>query len=997
MFRRFALALLALLPLCAQERLPMPQIRIQEGDRSVPARIHDLRIDVKVVGHVATTTWDMTIHNPQTRVLEGELVFPLGEGQTVSRFAMDVNGRLREGVVVEKAKGRRAFEEIVRRGVDPGLLEKTAGNSFKARVYPIPARGYKRVVLAYEQELADGGPGELLYRLPLAFTDKVATFGLKVEVLDQPVAPRATASPLANFSFKSVRRGYLAEEVRSDFLPDRPLVVSIPRASDSGQVFVERRDGQDFFFVMVHPGMAREAKPLPRRLLVVWDASASARNRDLARELGLLEAYLRRLGTCEVNPSVFRDAAEPLKAFRIQDGNAAGLIAHLKNLPLDGGTCLGAVKLKDLRVDETLLFSDGLGTFGPREAQFPEAPLVAVNSALTAEHGLLRALGEGQGGEYLNLQSLSAEEALKALTTRPLAFLRAVTGRGDVAEVYPGVGRVVRGPFGLAGLLKTPRARLTLQFGFGRSVRVTRTFDLDAAKAAEAAPVARMWAQRKLAKLELDPARNAKAILALGQAHGLVTEGTSLIVLDDVADYVRYRIAPPEELRAEYDRRVGEETQRVVQRDKEHLEALVKQFEERKAWWATEFKAPPKPRPSSTEPPPPGAGGVPGGVPGGVIGGVVGGVVGGTARREEVPPPPPPPPPGAGRTQRNRPPAQAVVEVVASVPVSDRTEVSTAANLSPGVTEGTEPVASGTIELKPWTPDTPYLKELKAAPAKDRYTLYLRQRETYGKTPGFFLDISDFFRDQGEKDLALRILSNLAELKLESAPLLRILGYRLRQLGMPDLAVWTFGEVLRIREEEPQSRRDLALALVEAGQPQKAVGLFWELVKTPWDGRFHDVNLIALGELNALLATSNTKLDASAIDPRLVANLPVDVRVVLNWDTDNSDMDLHVVDPRGEECYYSHNRTAIGGRISRDVTAGYGPEEFLLRRAFPGAYAVRARFYGTREQTAIGATTVTLELYLRYGTGRVENKSITLRLEGPGRTVDIGTFRFEGD
>ena len=406
----------------------MPHVQIVQQDRSQPAKLHDLQISVKVVGHVATTTWDLTVHNPQDRVLEGELVFPLGEGQTVTRFAMDVNGRLREGVVVEKAKGRAAFEEIVRRGVDPGLLEKTAGNSFKARVYPIPAKGYKRVVLAYEQELADAGPGELLYRLPLAFTEKVATFSLRVEVLDQPEAPRATASPLANFTFKAVRRGFLAEESRQDFAPAAPLAVAIPRGGDSGQVFVERRDGQAYFFVMVHPRLPREPKVLPKHLLVAWDASASARQRDLRRELDLLEAYLRRLGTCQVSLAVFRHEAEPLRTFRIQAGDARELRRHLEGLPLDGATRLGALDLGTVKADETLLFSDGVSTFGPGTARFPEAPLLAINSALVAEHGLLRALSEGRGGEYLNLQSLSQDEALKALATRPLAFLRATFG-----------------------------------------------------------------------------------------------------------------------------------------------------------------------------------------------------------------------------------------------------------------------------------------------------------------------------------------------------------------------------------------------------------------------------------------------------------------------------------------------------------------------------------------------------------------------------------------
>ncbi|MDP2875475.1 MAG: VIT domain-containing protein, partial [Holophaga sp.] len=739
MLRRLAFLLMALLPLGAQTRLPMPTpmpgIQIKEQDRSQPARLNDLRISVKVVGHVATTTWDLTVFNPQERVLEGELVFPLGEGQTVTRFAMDVNGRLREGVVVEKAKGRTAFEEIVRRNVDPGLLEKTAGNTFKARVYPIPAKGYKRVVLAYEQELPDAGTQGLLYQLPLAFTDKAATFGLRVEVLDQPEAPRATSSPLANFAFKAVQRGFIAEETRQDFAPSQPLAVVIPRGEGTDQVFVEKRDGQAYFFGMVHPRLPREAKVLPKRLLVIWDASASARSRDLKRELDLLEGYLKRLGTCTVSLAVFRNAVEPLQSFRIQEGNARALRSHLEALPLDGATRLGALDLPKVEVDETLLFSDGMNTFGPGDAKLPAVPMVAINSALTAEHGLLRALSEGHGGEYLNLQNLSLEDAAKALTTRPLAFLRATYGAGEVTETYPSAARAVRGPFGFAGILNGSHAKITLHFGFGTTTRFTKTLDIDAGKATVNAPVARLWAQKKLVELELNKIKHAAAITALGQAHSLVTEGTSLIVLDELADYLRYKIVPPEELRAEYERRIGEEKDQTKRLDQEHLEGLVKRFEERKTWWMTEFKAPKDPeRKDKKEGIGPGAGAP----------AVAGGGVGGTGMAVGSVPPPPPSPsqprPSPTEGNRARQEASAVVEVM-SMSRADRESVSAGVSLSPGAAASNassveEKESAASITLKPWSPDTPYLKELKAAPKAERYALYLKQRDSYGKTPG---------------------------------------------------------------------------------------------------------------------------------------------------------------------------------------------------------------------------------------------------------------------
>ncbi len=66
-------------------------------------------------------------------MLEGELQFPLADGQQISGFALDINGEMRDAVPVPKDRSRQVFEEIARRGVDPGLLEQTAGNQFRLR------------------------------------------------------------------------------------------------------------------------------------------------------------------------------------------------------------------------------------------------------------------------------------------------------------------------------------------------------------------------------------------------------------------------------------------------------------------------------------------------------------------------------------------------------------------------------------------------------------------------------------------------------------------------------------------------------------------------------------------------------------------------------------------------------------------------------------------------------------------------------------------------
>ena len=222
--------------------------------------------------------------------------------------------------------------------------------------------------------------------------------------------------------------------------------------------------------------------------------------------------------------------------------------------------------------------------------------------------------------------------------------------------------------------------------------------------------------------------------------------------------------------------------------------------------------------------------------------------------------------------------------------------------------------------------------------------------------------------------------------------MLRVLGYRLMQAKDYARAAEVFRDVLRLADEEPQSHRDLGLALAAAGQRQEGIERLYEVAARPWDGRFSEVELVALNELNAIIATSPQPLDTGFIDGRLLRNMPLDLRVVLAWDSDNSDMDLWVTDPNGERCYYGNRNTYQGGLISDDFTGGYGPEEFVLRDAKPGKYKVEANFFGDRQQIVTGATTLSMLFSTGWGTRHQQDQSVTLRLSGQSETVFVGEF-----
>jgi hypothetical protein len=84
--------------------------------------LEKLEIDVKIIGCIAITTMEMVFRNKSASVLEGQLILPLPENISISKYALDINGKMREAVPVEKIKGTQTFESIERRNVDPGLL-----------------------------------------------------------------------------------------------------------------------------------------------------------------------------------------------------------------------------------------------------------------------------------------------------------------------------------------------------------------------------------------------------------------------------------------------------------------------------------------------------------------------------------------------------------------------------------------------------------------------------------------------------------------------------------------------------------------------------------------------------------------------------------------------------------------------------------------------------------------------------------------------------------
>ncbi|MDR1920786.1 MAG: DUF2135 domain-containing protein [Candidatus Adiutrix sp.] len=281
---------------------------------------------------------------------------------------------------------------------------------------------------------------------------------------------------------------------------------------------------------------------------------------------------------------------------------------------------------------------------------------------------------------------------------------------------------------------------------------------------------------------------------------------------------------------------------------------------------------------------------------------------------------------------------------------------------------------------------------MRAAKDEELYAVYLEERPDYMNSGSFFFEAANLFFERGLKELGLRVLSNLAEMRLENRQILRMLAYRLMQAGEMAAALPVLEQARELAPYEPQSLRDIAAVKAALGRPQEAVDLLYETARRQWSSRFGEINVTALTEMNALIAAHGGQVKTGAIDSRLIKNLASDIRVVLSWDMDNADMNLRVIAPDGEEAsYYGRRGAKIGWRLSGD-SQGYGPEEFMLKKARPGVYRVVVDYVGDSGQTIAGEVTAIVSVFSKFGTPEQKEERTVLRLKKIGTETLAAEF-----
>jgi tetratricopeptide (TPR) repeat protein len=913
------------------EAAPVPPIALTASDGTGLSLV-SYRARAVIDGPLAFTELELTFRNPRNEQVEGRFEVSLPPSAAVSRLAMRIGDRWQEAEVVEKQHARKSYEAILHDGFDPALLEKKAGNTFAARIFPIAAGADKAIILSYSHNL-DG----VAYRLPLR--------GLPlIERVDVAAQVRHDGD---------WQRHRLQEQI---YAPPSDFVVPAPVASSA------LRHGNLVAFV-VRPSLDAREQRL-RRIAVLFDTSAS-RAVGFAREVKRLSALLAALrerhgDDCQLELAAFDQAVTPLYVGPI--GGFSGGASLLARRPLGASDLSAALvwlgKRDDL--DRAILMTDAVATTGISDGgalvrqlkakRTRVARLDVVLSGATRDHAMARRLAIGalnEDGAVLASHLPAADLARRISHVTRSGIAIGIEGAkwvwpNQLDGVQPGDSHVV---FAHLEPGRLGKGALKVQLGGSvderLSLPVRQAEGPLLARAAAAATIERI--SEKMTRSQPGAERDflRQRIVDLSTEYRVLSDHTALLVLETERQYARFGI----DRSALVDILVA--TDDGVRRH--HRD-----------------------------------------------GPVIAGVAGGTTSPSPRGPPSPAEVTRSSqrdeRRSRTKPKVRRLLQ--SELRNVERLLEATGDDDDDDDDDGygyefsDDPLSPPNLDelsaLDPEAAHRPNGRRHDPIDRRQRLEQELRDAYPYEGRMAVVMNkldpsrcprpacgeeaivealawqnaepvdamaiiaLGEALERSGHVALAARAYGSLIDLYAGRAEMLRFAAGRLESLGHHGarLARRAYDASVADRPDHLTAHRARAFARLRQGRAKAAFETLEQAFRRYPSGRF-DGGLEVLRQDLALIAAAWIRADPSA-EPQIVERLAVrgarlqtraSLRFVLTWETDANDVDLHVFDEGLQHAFHASPDLPSGGKLHHDVTNGFGPELFAIDE--PAAYPYR--------------------------------------------------------
>ncbi|MFC1525433.1 VIT domain-containing protein [Candidatus Latescibacterota bacterium] len=566
MLARIALTVLLVAAVAHGDGILLPEPFVE------PLAIKYHRVSVEIDDQTAHTDIDQIFLNPQPWDIEGTYIFPLPSGASFSAFSMYVDGEPLHAEILPADEARQIYEEIVRQRIDPALLEYVGQGAYRARIFPIPAEGEKRVELSYDEILLRDA-GIVRYAYPLN-TEKFSSEPLEdvsVQVHIRSSAPIKTIfSPSHDIAVE--RNGeFEARVLYADegVTPTEDFVLYYTVSADPvGLEILTHFDADEeegYYLLLAAPQVDPVSEAvIPKRMIFVFDRSGSMAGEKIDQAREALRFAVNSMGPGDELNIV--DYGTTVETFAETPVTVTGdirdaALEYVDGIEASGGTNIHGALLAAMDMlagdgfaEMVVFLTDGMPTIGEVDEEAIVAEVTDANPGARLfvfgvgyevnTHLLGRLAGENGGSSTYVVPGEDIEVAVSAFYTKVsspvLTDLAIDIDGGRARDFYPPhLPNLFRG----SQILQLGRLEadgdIVVRLS-GQILGETRVFERDVASG-EAGPefLPRLWATRKVGFL-LDQIRLhgeedelVDEVVGLSRRYGIITPYTSFLIVED--------------------------------------------------------------------------------------------------------------------------------------------------------------------------------------------------------------------------------------------------------------------------------------------------------------------------------------------------------------------------------------------------------------------------------------------------------------------------------
>ena len=590
-----SLSIIFMLAFCLQSAFGVGALfgrRAFSADTTRPLWLKNYDATVTVHDQIAITHVDQTFQNEDNFRKEGVFIFPLPENAIVTELALWINGQRVIGEVMEADTARMKYDSIVRRRIDPALLEDMGDNIFKLSVFPIEPAGQtmsaRRIEITYA-ELLPYDAGTVSYKFFMKTVNLSAkplararvSFDLKAQrkILSMASPTHTPGQDISvvrvdEFHYTVVygeENAHSEKNLALDYELENAgyLINYLTYVPDpvSGMFFDSAGDHSYYLLWITPPDEITASQVLPKKVVFVADISSSMAGTRIEQLRAALNAMIDLLNPGdEFNIIAFATKNVSFRSDLVAADDTTLAAAHgfINALGEGGLTNMEEALMAGLgsawgtrTINAMIFLTDGVPTWPANSTS--EGILAKVDSANTGEiaihtfgigsdveAGFLKQLARGNSGFSMDIlanDSISAvmENFMKKISYPLLRNIALDYGGLDKYDLFPrflpnlywGSQLTVLGRYRNAGTFEVTFSGSVLDSGF--TMKQSLAFP---SPASNHPFVPRMWASAKIDFLLDDIAIYGELkelvdeVKRLGKKYAIITPYTSMLVVE---------------------------------------------------------------------------------------------------------------------------------------------------------------------------------------------------------------------------------------------------------------------------------------------------------------------------------------------------------------------------------------------------------------------------------------------------------------------------------